>query len=192
MTDEQLIIAARHGQTEWSASGQHTGRTDIALTAEGEAQAERLGRWLADERFDHVWTSPLQRAAETCRLAGFGDRAEVVEDLQEWDYGEYEGRTRTDIHGEDPGWDVWTSGAPGGESVEQMAARVQRLVGRLGDTSGRVLLFAHGHLLRSLACAWIDLPIRAGARLPLDTAAMGHLGRYHGRRALHRWNVTAP
>lgn len=185
----QRITVVRHGATEWSESGQHTGRTDIGLIAEGEAAAGRTGAWLEPQRFDRVWVSPLRRAAETCALAGYGDVASVDDDLMEWDYGDYEGRTSADITREHPGWQVWTHGAPAGETVAQVQDRVDAVVRRLLDAPGHTLLFAHGHILRALAAAWIELPVTEGRRLLMDTAAVGVLGWYHGRRAVARWNV---
>lgn len=185
----QLITVVRHGATEWSETGQHTGRTDIPLTAAGEAAAARTGRWLDAQTFDRVWTSPLQRAARTCALAGYGDAADIHDDLVEWDYGEYEGRTSADIIEALPGWQVWTHGAPGGESVDDVQRRVDGVVDRLLGAPGHTLIFAHGHILRAVAAAWIELPVTEGRRLLLDTAAVGTLGWYHRRRALARWNV---
>lgn len=188
----QQVTVVRHGQTEWSAAGRHTGRTDVGLTARGEQDARAAGRWLADTDYSHVWASPLRRAFDTCTLAGFGERAEVVDDLVEWDYGRFEGLTRAEILEQSSGWLVWTHGAPNGESVAALQARVDRIVGRLLETRGQTLLFAHGHLLRALAAAWMELPITEGRRVLLDTGALGTLGWYHERRALVRWNVTPP
>lgn len=188
----QTVVIVRHGRTEWSAAGRHTGRTDLSLIDEGRRGAADLGGWLAARSFDTVWTSPLRRAADTCALAGYGDHAEVIEDLVEWDYGELEGRTNAEIVAEQPGWQVWTHGAPGGETVAAVQRRVDRLVGRLLSLDDRVLIFGHGHLLRALAARWIELPVTEGRRLLLDTAASGELGWYHGRRALAHWNLGPP
>lgn len=188
-TASQQITVVRHGATEWSETGQHTGRTDIPLTSGGEAAATRTGRWLADQHFDRVWTSPLQRAARTCELAGYGDVAEVHDDLVEWDYGDYEGRTSKDIVAESPGWQVWTGGAPGGESVADVQRRVSGIVSRLREEPGHTLIFAHGHILRAIGADWIELTVTEGRRLLLDTAAVGRLGWYHDRRALACWNL---
>lgn len=188
-TSTQQITVVRHGETEWSAAGRHTGRTDIALTEHGREEAAAVGGLLRGQQFDRVWTSPLRRAADTCALAGFGDRAEVYDDLVEWDYGAHEGQTRQEILADRPGWDVWTFGARDGESVAAMQARVDKVIARLLDAPGHTLIFAHGHLLRALAAAWIELPVIEGRRLLLDTAATGVLGWYHDRRALARWNV---
>lgn len=186
----QLVTVVRHGATAWSETGQHTGRTDIPLTEEGEAAARRTGAWLRQQRrFDRVWASPLQRAARTCALAGYGDVATIHDDLVEWDYGEYEGRTGDDIRAERPGWQVWTHGAPGGETVADVQQRVDGIVRRLLDAPGNTLIFAHGHILRAVAAVWVELPVTEGRRVLFDTAAVGALGWYHGRRALARWNV---
>jgi len=185
----QRITVVRHGETEWSAAGRHTGRTDIALTGAGQDSARRTGQWLEAGSYDRVWTSPLRRAADTCALAGYGGDAEVHDPLMEWDYGDYEGLTRDEILAYTPDWLVWTHGAPGGESVASVQRRVDDTVAQLLELPGHTLLFAHGHLLRALAAAWVELPITEGRRLLLDTAAVGTLGWYHGRRALARWNV---
>lgn len=161
----------RHGTTEWSRTGRHTGLTDIALTAAGEQAAPEapgprgVGRYPADQSFDRVWTSPLARAAATCRLAGRGDEAVVHDDLGRVELGSYEGRTTHEIVEDRPGWQVWTHGAPGGESVDDVQRRVDGIVARLLDDPGRTLVFAHGHLLRALPAAWIELPVTEGRRL---------------------------
>lgn len=188
----QLITVVRHGATAWSETGQHTGRTDIPLTGPGEAAARRTGAWLQRRHFDRVWTSPLQRAARTCSLAGYGDVATVHDDLVEWDYGAYEGRRGADIRAEHPGWQIWTDGAPGGETVADVQARVDGIVRRLLDAPGTTLIFAHGHILRAVAAVWVELSVTEGRRMLFDTAAIGALGWYHGRRALARWNVLPP
>jgi probable phosphoglycerate mutase len=184
------VVVVRHGETEWSRTGRHTGRTDVALTTRGRKDAALAGEWLGGQRFDRVLTSPLRRAADTCELAGYGDVAEAVDDLVEWDYGEHEGRTSDEILSQDPDWQIWTRGAETGESVEQMQQRVTRLNERVLSFEGRTLIFAHGHLLRALAAAWIQLPVTEGRRLLLDTGAVGELGWYHRRRALAHWNLT--
>ena len=152
------IWLIRHGETEWSLSGQHTGRTDIPLTAVGERQAAEIGRYLAGRRFVLVLTSPLQRAQETCRLAGYGGAAQVEPDLREWDYGAYEGRTSAQIQESVPGWTIWTSPVPQGETIQQVAARAGRVIERAAKAGGDVALFAHGHLLRVLTACWLGLP----------------------------------
>jgi len=178
----------RHGETSWSVTGQHTGRTDVALTARGRAQAAALGRRLAGRRFALVLTSPLARAHETCRLAGFGAVAVVDPDLQEWDYGAFEGRTAEEIRAEHPAWTIWDGGVPGGESIEAVAARADRVIARSVAEAGDVALFAHGHLLRVLTARWLGLPARAGALLALDTASISVLGAELERRLIRHWN----
>lgn len=190
MSSDQRIMMIRHGETEWSKTGQHTGRSDIALTDNGQEDARRLGRWLEGQSFDHVFTSPLRRAADTCELAGWKDQAEVYDDIMEWDYGEYEGRTSKEVMAEDPDWQIWTHGSTEGESVEQMQTRVEGVCERLLNLEGQTLIFAHGHLLRALAASWIELSVTEGRRLLLDTGAVSELGWYHERRALSLWNYT--
>lgn len=182
------VIVVRHGATEWSVLDKHTGRTDVPLTDGGREQARAVAPRLAALRPAAVWTSPLQRAAETCRLAGF-EPDEVVDDLMEWDYGDAEGRTTVQLREEVPDWAVWTHGAPGGESVADLDARADRLCARLRAVDGQVLVFAHGHLLRALAARWIGLPVTEGRRLLLDTGHLGELGAHRGLPALVRWNA---
>lgn len=184
-------MLVRHGETEWSVSGQHTGNTDIPLTDTGRRQAEALGRRLSAWNFALVLTSPLSRALETCQLAGLGERAEVTDDLREWDYGEYEGRRTVDIRQERPGWTVWNGGVPGGESVEDVGARADRALEAARSAGGDVALFAHGHLLRVLGARWIDLPPHLGARLGLSTATISVLGWERETAVIHRWNDVA-
>ncbi|MDQ1694996.1 MAG: hypothetical protein QOJ03_349 [Frankiaceae bacterium] len=178
----------RHGETEWSASGRHTGTTDIPLTERGEAAARGLGDRLAGHEFARVLTSPLKRARDTCTLAGLGDAAEVVDDLREWDYGDYEGRTTASIREEHPGWTVWADGCPAGESADDVGARADRVIADLRGSGGPVAVFAHGHLLRVLAARWSGLPARAGAVLALDTAALSVLGWEREQPVIRRWN----
>jgi len=187
---DELVVVIRHGETEWSAAGRHTGATDIELTERGRADARAAGAWLRRLRYDRVWASPLRRAHDTCALAGYGDVAEINPDLVEWDYGAYEGLTRAEIVAGDPDWLVWTHGAPGGESPADVQQRVDRVVSRLLDAGGRTLIFAHGHLLRALAARWVEQPVTEGRRLLLDTGGVGELGWYHDRRALARWNLA--
>jgi probable phosphoglycerate mutase len=184
----------RHGATEWARSGRHTGRTDLPLLSEGEEEARRLAPLLASRPFDAVLVSPLQRARRTCELAGLGARAEVCDDLREWDYGAYEGITTAEIRRTVPDWTVWTHPCPDGESAALVEERCQRLISlalaRLGP-EGRVALFAHGHILRSLAGCWLGLGVAGGALLVLNTACVSVLGQERQQRALLRWNAPA-
>ena len=178
----------RHGATEWSTSGRHTGRTDIPLSPEGVEQARALGRVLAGRPFALVLSSPYQRALETCRLAGYGDAVEVTDDLREWDYGDDEGRTTADIRKERPGWVVW-DGVPNGETVEAVGARVDRVIDRAAAAvDGDAALFAHGHCLRILAARWLGLAPVDGRLLALDTAALNVLGHEREQRVIREWN----
>lgn len=183
------IVLARHGETDWSRAGRHTGRTDVPLTQTGRRQAELLRAPLARRSFTRVLTSPLERAAETCRLAGLGDRAERREALVEWDYGELEGLTTPQIRERRPGWRLWRDGCPGGESPADVAARVDPLVEELSDLRGDAALFAHGHLLRVLAARWLGLPPGDGGLLVLSTGTLSTLGWEHERRVVSRWNA---
>jgi probable phosphoglycerate mutase len=182
------VFGIRHGETAWSLSGQHTGKTDIPLTDNGRKLAERLRPVLARERFALVLVSPLQRARETCAIAGLGDQAVVEPDLVEWDYGAYEGLTPAQIHAERPGWMIFRDGCPGGESPEDVAARVDRVIQRAREPEGDVALFAHGHVMRVLAARWIDLPPLAGQRFLLDTGTLCVLGWYRDEAAIRTWN----
>jgi probable phosphoglycerate mutase len=192
--DELLAVVylARHGETVWSLSGQHTGRTDLPLTERGERNARRLGERLRGHRFATVLTSPLQRAARTCELAGFGAQAEVDRDLLEWDYGQYEGRRSAEIHAERPDWQLFRDGCPGGESPEQVGVRADRLVNRVRAVRGDVLLFSSGHFLRVLAARWLGLEAGAGRYFLLSTASLSALGYEHNRSqpAIRLWNDT--
>jgi len=182
------LVLARHGETEWSKLGRHTGRTDVPLTAAGRSQAQALGAALAGRRFVRVLTSPSSRAVETCRLAGFGEVAESRNELLEWDYGLYEGRTTVEIRGERPDWTLWRDGVPGGETLAQVGERVDRLLAELADVTGAVLVFAHGHLLRILAARWLDLDPSYGRLFALDPATISILGYEHEQRVIRRWN----
>ena len=188
MTAETRLILARHGETEWSASGQHTGRTDIPLNDNGRRQAEALARRLRGHPFAAVFTSPRSRALETCRIVGLLERAVVTDDLQEWDYGVYEGRTSDDIREEEPGWSVWTAEIRGGESVEDVGRRVDRVIEAALAFEGDVVMFGHGHCLRILAARWIGLPPAAGSLLELSTATVSRLGWERERRVVELWN----
>jgi probable phosphoglycerate mutase len=182
------IFLVRHGATEWSVTGQHTGRTDVPLTEEGRRQAKRLGARLARERFALVLVSPLSRARETARLTGFGDVAEVDPDLVEWDYGDYDSLTSADIRKERPGWTIWRDGVPGGETLEQVAARADRVLARVRSVEGNVVLFAHGHILRVLAARWLEQAPVEAARYYLSTASLSVLGWERETPVIDRWN----
>ena len=186
--DGPRVFLIRHGETEWSVTGQHTGRTDIPLTEEGCRQAKRLGARLAGERFGLVLVSPLSRARETARLAGFGDVAEVEPDLIEWDYGAYDSLTAADIRRDRPGWTPWEGGFPGGETLDDLAARADRVLQRVGAADGDVALFAHGHILRVIAARWLEQPAIAGSRYYLATATLSVLGRERETAVIERWN----
>ena len=183
------VVLVRHGETEWSRDGRHTGRTDVALTDEGRGQAGRLRDALGDWSFTLVLASPLGRALDTCRLAGFGDRAELSDALLEWDYGEYEGATTAQIRELRPGWNLWRDGCPGGEGVADVGARVDPLVSELKASEGDVVVFAHGHLLRVFAACWVELPPDAGARFWLATATISVLGFERETAGFRRWNA---
>lgn len=188
-----IIYLARHGETAWSLSGQHTGLTDLPLTARGERNASRLRQRLAGLTFVKVFTSPLQRARRTCELAGFGPVAEIDNDLLEWNYGEYEGRRTSEIRAERPNWQLFRDGCPGGESPQQVAARADRAVCRLRAVEGDVLLFSSGHFLRVLAVRWIGLELTTNARLfMLSTASLSAVGYEDSleRPVIRLWNET--
>lgn len=187
------VWLARHGQTAWSLSGQHTGLTDLPLTAAGEAEARSLVPRLQTQRFAHVLCSPLQRAWHTCQLAGFGTRAERETRLVEWHYGDYEGRTSAQIHALQPDWQLFRDGCPGGESPAQVAARADRLIATLRGVAGDTLLFSSGHFLRMLAARWLGLAPAAGALFMLDTASLGVLGYEHTLQqpVIRLWNDTS-
>lgn len=186
---EPEVWLVRHGETEWSRSGRHTGRTDLDMTPEGERAARELGPVLAGTTFDRVWCSPRLRARRTADLAGL-DQVEVHDELVEWDYGDYEGLTRVAIQETRPDWQIWTHGAPGGESPEEVSRRVDGVVAACRAAGGRTLLVAHGHVLRGLAARWIEQPITVGAHLPLDTARVSVLGFDRGAPTLDRWNSS--
>jgi broad specificity phosphatase PhoE len=185
------LVVVRHGATEWSVAGRHTGRTDLPLLAEGRAQAAELGRRLAGHAFALVLTSPLRRAAETCALAGFASGAVACDDLREWDYGDAEGRTTEEIRAERPGWSLWTDGAPGGETADDVARRADRVIATARANPGDVLAFAHAHVLRVLAARWIDLPPTVGADLVLAPATISVLAWERDHPVLARWNDAA-
>jgi broad specificity phosphatase PhoE len=180
----------RHGETEWSRSGQHTGRTDIAMTAEGERQAATLAARLAAQTFALALSSPLTRARETARIAGYGGVAEITDDLREWDYGAYEGRSTADIRRDRPGWSVWTGGVPGGETVDEVGVRLQRVIERARGAGGDVVLFGHAHALRILGARWLDLPPVHGRYFRLDPASISILGYERETPVIVQWNAT--
>lgn len=180
----------RHGETEWSRSGAHTGRTDISLTDTGRANAASLGRMLGGRRFALVLTSPMERARETCRLAGYGAEAQVDPNLREWDYGDYEGRTTAEIQKEVPGWSLWNSGVPNGEAIEQVAVRAEAVIARTLAVDGDAALFAHGHILRILTARWLALAPDAGRLFALGTASVSVLGYERTTRVISRWNLS--
>ncbi|HET9324881.1 MAG TPA: histidine phosphatase family protein [Gaiellaceae bacterium] len=183
------IVLVRHGETEWSRDGRHTGHTDIPLTEVGRAQARALAAGLRGWSFDRVLTSPLSRAAETARLAGFGETAALRDELREWDYGAHEGRTTAEIREERPGWTLWRDGVPDGETAADLAARLDRVLAELEQTEGAALVFAHGHSLRVLAARWLGLEPGAGRLLALDPATISVLGHERETRVLLRWNA---
>ena len=183
------IVLVRHGETEWSATGRHTSRTDLPLTERGRERARSLAGALADRRFSLVLCSPLRRARETCELAGFGGVAELCDELHEWDYGEYEGLTSPQIRERDPNWSLWRDGCPGGESPEQVGARADRVLDRLRAAGGDALAFAHGHILRVTTARWLGMEVTAGARFALGAGSVGVLGYEHDTQVLTRWNA---
>ncbi len=192
MADLPTVYLVRHGATAWSVTGQHTGRTDLPLTKEGEENARRIGERLRACQFEHIWSSPLQRALSTCRLAGFGDHVETDADLLEWNYGDYEGKTSAEIHKHRPDWRLFRDGCPGGESVAEITARADRFVAKLRRVNGRGLVFSSGHILRTIGARWCELEAAAGARLYLSTGSISILGYDHARDepVLRSWNDT--
>jgi len=178
----------RHGETAWSLSGAHTSRTDIPLTDRGRERARKIREYLSGKTFSMVLTSPMQRARETCSIAGFGDVAQIDDDLMEWNYGIYEGRTTKDIQKEIPGWSVWTNPIIDGETMDQVAERANRVIARAVTNGGRVALFAHAHILRILAACWIQSPPVLGSRLAFGTGSISTLGYEHETRVITMWN----
>ena len=178
----------RHGETEWARDGRHTGRTDVPLTDLGRSQAVAAGRKIASQAFAGVLSSPLARALETARIAGFGNRIELVDDLREWDYGDDEGRTTPDIRSERPGWSIWGEGPRNGETVDEVGVRADRVIARIRAAQGDVLCFAHGHVLRILAARWLDLPAVDGRLFALSTATVSVLGWEREAPVIERWN----
>jgi broad specificity phosphatase PhoE len=185
------VTLVRHGETAWSAAGKHTGRTDIPLSEEGERRAARLGERLAGRTFDRVLASPLQRAARTCALAGFGDRAVFDPNLLEWDYGDYEGRTSHEIQADRPGWLIFRDGCPHGEQAADVGARVDRVIARLRAVEDRAIVFSSAHVLRVLTARWLGLPPSEGRLFKLDTASVSVLAYEHDDRdepVVDLWN----
>jgi broad specificity phosphatase PhoE len=185
----QAVVLVRHGDTEWSVAGRHTGRTDVPLTQQGREEAARVGRALRGRRFVRVLVSPLSRARETAKLAGLGEVAELRDDLAEWDYGADEGRTTAEIRAGRPGWTIWDDGVTGGETAEEVGARADRVIAEVRTIDGDVVLFAHGHVLRVLAARWLGLEARAGALFVLDPATISALGYERERAVIRSWNA---
>lgn len=188
MSEQPEVTLVRHGETEWTISGQHTGHNDVPLTDAGRQQAKLLGARLATTSFALVLTSPLSRAAETCRLAGLGDAAVERDDLREWDYGDYEGLRSAEIREERPGWLLWTDGVPGGETADEVAARADRVIDEIRSSPGPVAVFAHGHLLRVFTARWLGLAPSFGAHITLGPASICRLGWEHDVPAIKLWN----
>jgi broad specificity phosphatase PhoE len=186
------VVLVRHGETEWSKDGRHTGTTDVPLTAAGRDEARRLKPELAQWQFALVLSSPLKRALDTCRLAGYGDVAQVRPDLAEWNYGRYDGKTSAQIAAERPGWSLWRDGGPGGETAADVGKRVDRVIAEIRRTNGDVLLFAHGHVLRVLTARWLGEAPEAGRYYALGTAALSELGYEHENAVIVRWNLPPP
>jgi probable phosphoglycerate mutase len=183
------IVLVRHGETEWSLSGQHTSRTDLPLTEKGRERARALGPALGRWNFTRVLCSPLLRARETCEIAGFMDVAEICEDLREWDYGEYEGLTTPQIRETNPSWNLWTDGCPGGEQPAQVGARADRAIARLRVDEGDALAFAHGHIFRVVTARWLEMAPAAGARFALRPGTICELGYERETQVLQLWNL---
>jgi broad specificity phosphatase PhoE len=182
------LLLARHGETEWSASGRHTSRTDLPLTDNGRRHARRLAPRLGDRRFALVLTSPLRRALETCELAGLGDQAETRDDLREWDYGVYEGLTTAEIQGQRPGWSLWRDGCPNGEIAAEVGARAEHVIAEVRAASADSVVFGHSHMLRVLAARWLGLAPEDGALFALATGTLSTLGYEHGKAAVLTWS----
>jgi probable phosphoglycerate mutase len=191
MNPDREVWLLRHAETEWSLNGRHTGLTDLPLTDAGRERGRQLAQVVSVRNFDRVLSSPLERARETCRLAGLEAQMALHDGLLEWDYGDYEGLTTAEIRVDRPGWYLWSDGCPGGESPEQVEARVDELLGHTLDADGPVALFAHGHILRALTARWLELPVAAGGRLALSAGAVCVLGYEREVRVLWRWNDTS-
>ncbi len=186
------VVLVRHGETEWSRDGRHTGRTDIPLTTEGQRKATALAQPLRAWHFALVLSSPLRRALDTCRLAGYGATAQVRPELMEWDYGRYEGLTSRQIAEQNPGWSLWRDGGPDGETPADVGRRVDRVIAQVRQVAGDALIFAHGHILRVLAARWLDEPPGGGRHYALQTAALSVLGYEHEDPVISRWNLPPP
>ena len=190
MDSAPKLWIVRHGETTWARLGRHTSHTDIRLTARGREDGMAVGRRLAGKKFGLVLSSPLSRALDTARLAGFGDRVEVTDDLGEWDYGVDEGRTTPQIRAERPGWTIWRDGPKNGETARDVSARVDRVIARVRAGRGDTLAFAHGHVLRALTARWLGLPVRDGRLFELATATISVLGWEREQSVIERWNVA--
>lgn len=188
--EPRIVYLARHGETAWSLTGQHTGLTDLPLTEQGESNARNLRDRLSSLKFSKVWSSPLIRARRTCELAGFETVASTDRDLVEWDYGDYEGRTTTEIHAQRPGWQLFRDGCPGGESPRQVAERADRVLNRVLAISGNVMLFSSGHFFRMLAARWTGIEIASANVFMLSTASLSALGYEHEQPVIRLWNDT--
>jgi probable phosphoglycerate mutase len=192
-TELSRLFLARHGDTPWTVSGQHTGRTDLALNYLGERNAQQLGERLRANSFTRVFTSPLQRASKTCKLAGYEDRAEIEPDLLEWDYGSFEGKTTDEILKQHPGWQLYRDGCPKGESPDDVAARADRFIARIREIKGDVLAFSSGHIIRMIAARWLGLPPVTGRFFYCRPASVGVLGYEHNSRGepiIRAWNYV--
>lgn len=185
------VFLVRHGETEWTLTGQHTGHTDVPLTDRGRKEAQRLSDELGDQEFAAVYSSPLSRALETCRLAGLGEQCETDQDLMEWDYGEYEGLTTAEIRGRKPNWSLWLDGAAGGESAADVGVRIDRLVKEIKEVDGAVAVFGHGHALRVFGARWVGLAPVDGRLLYLSPSTVSVLGYERATAVIHCWNAPA-
>lgn len=192
MPKSQQVVLVRHGETEWSRDGRHTGKSDIPLTPEGRQQAKALRQELSARTFSLVLTSPLQRAIYTCRLAGYEKQAQVRPDLVEWDYGRYDGLTSKQIAETNPDWSLWRDGGPGGEKPADVGRRADRVIAEIRGAAGDVLIFAHGHVLRVLTARWLAEPPEAGRHYALQTAALSVLGYEHQDPVIRHWNRPPP
>jgi probable phosphoglycerate mutase len=190
MAEASRIVVVRHGETEWSLSGQHTSRTDLPLTTNGRKRATALRDLLSGYSFALVLSSPLRRALETCEIAGYGDVVELDDDLREWDYGEYEGLTTPQIRETRPDWNLWRDGCPGGEGPAEVGQRADRVIARLAGADGDAVAFAHGHVLRVVTARWAEMNVAEGARFKFGAGAIGVLGHERETRAVEHWNLS--